>query len=111
MNPGENICKSYTKNVMCFTEIPLKFEFDGLIDDDCSFIFPQGYTVYIEEFILTDPGPDNFVLVGETKEKYRSKLKWEDRKQKSWKYLDEQNPLYQKSNPRSNKCIKTLKVI
>ena len=66
--------------------------------------------MYIEEFILNDPGPDNFVLDGETEIGYKPKLKWQDRRQTWWTQLDKSHPLKKKSNQRLNACIKTLKV-
>ena len=110
MNQAEKICQSYLNVTRCFDTIPLRYKYDGSIDDDCAFVFPPGYSMYIEEFILNDPGPDNFVLDGETHIDYTSKLKWEDRIQTFWKYLDRENPLYKRANQRANRCIKTLKV-
>ena len=109
MNQGEKICQSYQNDVRCFRNIPLRFEFDGRTDDDCSYIFPPGYSMYVEEFVLDDPGPDNFVLDGDTPIEYTSKLKWEDRIQTFWKELDKDHSLYEKANLRLNRCIKTLK--
>ena len=120
MNQGEKICKPYQDNVRCFENIPLRFEFDGNIDDNCSFIFPPGYSMYVEEFTLDDFGPDNFVLSGEYSkfgaaydEKYigyNLKLKWKDRRQSFWRNLETKHPLYEESDMRLNHCIKTLKV-
>ena len=110
MNQGEKICQSYQSNVKCFENIPAEFEFDGTTDDYCSFIFPPGHSLYVEEFILDDPGPDNFVLVDETEIRYKPKLKWQDRQQTWWRYLDKSHSLKNKSNKRRNSCIRTLKV-
>ena len=110
MNQGEKICQAYQKNVKCFENIPAEFEFNGSIHNDCSFIFPPGYSMYVEEFILDDPGPDNFVLEDATEIRYQPKLKWQDRIHTWWKFLDKSNPLNDKKNKRPNACIKSLKV-
>ena len=113
MNQEENICRSYQAKVRCFDKIPSRFEFDGFIDEkSCSVILPSGYSIFIEEFILDDPGPDNFVLLDGRPLEYNSKLKWEDREQTMWKNLNTRNPLNMKSTRRPNiPCVKTLKVI
>ena len=110
MNRREKICQSYQTKFKCFQNIPAEFKFDGSSDDDCSFIFPPGYSMYVEEFTLNDPGPDNFVLDGDTEIEYKPKLKWQNRIQTWWSYLDERNPLNKKLNQRFNACIKKLKV-
>ena len=110
MNQQEKICQSYQNDVRCFENIPHRFEFDGRIHDDCSFIFPPGYSMHLEVFVLNNPGPDNFVLNGEAPIGYESKLKWEDRIQSFWKKMDKDHPLYKKANLRVNRCVKTLKV-
>ena len=113
MNQEEKICRSYQAKVRCFDKIPSRFEFDGFIDEkSCSVILPSGYSIFIEEFILDDPGPDNFVLLDGRPLEYNSKLKWEDREQTMWKNLNTRNPLNMKSTRRPNiPCVKTLKVI
>ena len=112
MNQKEKICRPYLAEVRCFEKIPYRYEFNGNIDvKSCSVIFPPGYSIYIEEFILDDPGPDNFVLVDGSAVEYNSKLKWEKREQALWKKLRKSNPLNMKSNRRVNiPCVKTLKV-
>ena len=110
MNQGEKICRDYRKDVRCFEDIPLRFEFNGIVDDDCSFIFPPGYSMYVEEFTLEDPGLDNFVLNGEMKIGYSPRLEWKDRIHSSWKSLDKAHPLFRKAVKRVNRCIRTLKV-
>ena len=110
MNQGEKICQSYKQDVQCFENIPSRFVFDGNIDDDCSFIFPSGYSMYIEEFILNDAGPDNFVLEDENHIGYTSKLEWEDRTQLYWQSLEKGHPLHKKAELRVSECIETLKV-
>ena len=112
MNQKEKICRPYQADVKCFEKIPYKFELDESYDEKrCSFIFPPGYSVYIEEFILENPGPDNFVLLDGNALVYRSKLKWEDRQQNLWKNLKNENPLREKYNRRLNyPCVKSLKV-
>ena len=112
MNQKEKICQSYRSDVSCFQEIPDRFEFHGNINKSCSFAFPQGYSIYVEEFILDDPGPDNFVLVDDEIIEYNSKLIWRNRQQNLWSKLDENHPLNKKSSRRSNySCAKKLKVI
>ena len=111
MNQDEKICQSYRKNINCFENIPYKFEFDGSTSNDCSFIFPPGYSMYVEKFSLNDPGPDNFVLYDQESLGYSSELKWQNRIQTWWKFLEKSNPLNEKQNKRPNGCIKTLKVI
>ena len=112
MNQEENICRPYQAEVRCFEKIPYRFEFDGYIDEkSCSVIFPPGYSIYIEEFNLKDPGPDNFVLLDGDFLQYKTQLKWEDREQTMWKNLQKSNPLNKKLIRRSNiPCVKTLKV-
>lgn len=111
MNSEEKICDSYQNNIKCFQKIPERFEFDGSIDDPCSFVFPPGYSIYVEEFILDDPGPDNFVLLDGRDMIYEAKLKWEDRYRTLWMKLNKKNPLTKNFNRRPNhRCVKTLKV-
>ena len=76
MNQEEKICQRYQAEISCFEQIPYSFEVQGRMDEkSCSVIFPPGYSVYIEEFILDDPGPDNFVLLDEKLLEYSSKVK------------------------------------
>ena len=112
MNQEEGICRPYQAEVRCFDKIPDRFAFDGNIDGkSCSVIFPPGYSIYIEEFDLKDPGPDNFVLLDGDFLQYHSKLNWDDREQIMWNKLNKNHPLNRKSNRRSNiPCVKTLKV-
>ena len=116
MNIAEPICHSHRENISCFkTEIPDYFESSGDIDMDCSFIFPAGYSIYVEEFIFleNDPGPDNFVYLDDEQLKYRSKLKWESRRQNFWGNLEKGHPLRKEAiiNRRANyQCVDTLKV-
>ena len=111
MNSEEKICDSYQIDVKCFQKIPNRFEFDGSIGDSCSLVFPPGYSIYVEEFILDNSGPDNFVLLDGQLLEYRSKLQWEDREHTLWKNLHRYNPLNDRSTRRSNiPCVQTLKV-
>ena len=116
MNKAEPICRSHREKISCFkTKIPLEFESTGDVDIDCSFIFPRGYSIYVEElkFLKDDPGPDNFVLLDEKPLLYHSKLEWESRRQNFWGTLKESHPLREESiiNRRANhQCVKTLKV-
>ena len=112
MNQEEKICKPYLKKVRCFqTEIPLRFEIAGNDLKSCSFIFPPGYSIYVEQFIMHNPGPDNFVLLDGKPLEYSSELKWSNRRQSYWEILDKDNPLKGKSIQRSNyPCVKTIKV-
>ena len=112
MNQEEKICRQYKTKVRCFQMIPYRFEFDGRINDkSCSQTFPPGYSIYVEEFNLDDPGPDNFVLVDGRALGYSAKLKWEDRERPLWKKLPRSNPLNRKSNRRPNiPCVTKLKV-
>ena len=112
MNQEEEICRPYKADVECFQEIPYKYEVDGsIVDKSCSVIFPPGYSIYVQEFTLDDPGPDNYVLVNEQALQYSSKLKWEDREQSFWAKLHTNHPLNKKSNRRFNiPCVKSLKV-
>ena len=112
MNQEENICLQYKAKVRCSQMIPYRFEFGGRTNDSCSLTFPPGYSIYVEEFNLDDPGPDNFVLVDGRALEYSAKLKWEDRGQTLWKKLPKSNPLNMKSNRRQNiPCVTKLKVI
>ena len=111
MNQKEKICQLYRDDVTCFQKIPRRFEFDGSIDDSCSVLFPQNYSIYVEEFILDDPGPDNFVLLDNKLIEHSSKIKFQDSQQSSWKKLDKSHPLNNKTRRRSNyQCVKILKV-
>ena len=112
MNQEENICRLYKAEVRCFQRIPYRFEFDGKINDkSCSLTFPPGYSIYVEEFILNDPGPDNFVLIDGHPLEYSAKLKQGDHEQTLWTKLPKSNPLNRKSNRRENiRCVTTLKV-
>ena len=111
MNQNEKICQSHQRDVSCFQTIPERFEFDGKTNKSCSFAFPQGYSIYVEELILNDPGPDNFVLVDEKIIEYNPKITWRNRQQIFWSKLDESHSLKKKSNRRSNfPCVKKLKV-
>ena len=113
MNQEEKICLPYQADVRCFQNIPFRFELDGRIDQKtCSLIFPPGYSLYIEEFILENPGPDNFILLDEVTLEHRPKLKWDDRQQTFWENLKKNNPLKEKYNRRlSYPCVRALKVI
>ena len=112
MNQEEKLCRPYQAKIRCFQEIPQRFEFDGGFNiKSCSIIFPPGYSIYVEEFILDDPGPDNFVLLDERPLEYSPKLNWLDREQTMWSKLDKKNPLYMKASRRKNRsCVKSLKV-
>ena len=64
MNQEESICRPYLNIITCFeNEIPERFESSGRRRDRCSYIFPPGYSIYVEEIILEDPSPNNFVLL------------------------------------------------
>ena len=115
MNPGEIICKPHAQN--CFTdEIPRYFDYNGSGNKFCSFIFPPGYSIHIENFNIDDPGPDNIVLLesenfDEKKLGYHSKVEWAQRIQKYWKALPDSNQLSNKFIRRDNiQCVKSLKV-
>ena len=112
MNQEESICRPYIRDISCFeTEIPDHFNSSSKTKDYCSFKFPPGYSIYVEEFILDDPGPDNFVLLDGQLLKYRPKLRWEDREHTLWKNLHRYNPLNFRSTLRPNiACAQTLKV-
>ena len=114
MNKAEPICRSLRDKISCFKNgIPLQFESTGEIDIDCSFIFPPGYSIYVEEFIFLkdDPGPDNFILLNDERLQYHSELKWEFRRQNFWDTLEKGHPLRERSIRRANyQCVDTLKV-
>ena len=113
MNQEERICRPHQAKVRCFQTIPDRFELIETSEaKSCSLIFPPGYSIYIEEFILDDPGPDNFVLVDGRALEYSATLKWEDREQILWKKLPKSNPPNRKSIRRQNMpCVTKLKVI
>lgn len=102
--------------ISCFkTGIPQQFESAGDDDIDCSFTFPSGYSIYVEEFtfLKDDPGPNNFVLLDEEPIQYHSELKWESRRRNFWDILEKDNPLRKESNINrrfNHRCVKTLKV-
>lgn len=112
MNQGEEICAGHKKEVSCFeTEIPYRFESAGRNSSYCSFNFPAGYSIYVEEFILNDPGPDNFVLLDGNHLNYSPKLEWNDRRRTFWDARNTQ-ALEKNSLRRSNyPCVKSLKVV
>ena len=112
MNQEEKICRPYKADVECFQRIPYRYTVDGSsVDKSCSLIFPPGYSIYVEEFTLDDPGPDNFVLINGQALEYSSKLKWEDREQSFWTKLHKNHPLNKKSNRSFNiPCVKSLQV-
>ena len=111
MNPEESICRPYKKDINCFeSSIPDRFISSEKIKDYCSFEFPSGYSIYVEEFILKDAGPNNFVLLDGKHLEYSSKLKWTHRRNIFWAKL-ENGQLREKSNLRPNfQCVKSLKV-
>ena len=112
MNQEEKICRPYQAEISCFEQIPYRFEVQGRMDEkSCSVIFPPGYSIYIEEFIFNNPGPDNFVLLDGINLEFHAKLKWEDGEQTMWQNLDNNNPLNINSYRRGNyRCVKKLKV-
>ena len=119
MNKVEPICRPYREKISCFNpleEIPHEFLSSGDNDIDCSYIFPPGYSLYVEEFIFLEdgpgPGPDNFVLLNDKPIKYYSELKWEFRRQTFWDSLEKNHALRNESviNRRPNECVKSLKV-
>ena len=112
MNQEESICRPYEKNINCFEKtIPERFISSGKTKDYCSFKFPSGYSIYVEEFILKDAGPNNFILLDDKHLEYSPKLKWTDRRNNFWSKLEEGHPLRKKSDLRSNfRCIQSLKV-
>ena len=89
MNQEESLCRLYLNDITCFNSgIQEQFNSSGNTEVYCSFIFPPGYSIYVEEFILDDSGPDNFVLLDEEFMEYKAKLKWEDRQRNLWLKLD-----------------------
>ena len=112
MNQEESICRPYLNKITCFESgIPTIYNSSQKTKDYCSFIFPPGYSIYIEEFTLEEPGPNNFVLLDEKPLEYSPKLKWVDRRNIFWDGLPRDHPLTEKSDRRSNvQCIKSLKV-
>ena len=112
MNQEETLCGPYLNDISCFnSNIPEHFNSSGNTEIYCSFIFPPGYSIYVEEFIIEDFGPNNFVLLDGKPLEYSSALKWEDRSNNFWNTLRNKHPLREKSNKRSNfQCIKSLKV-
>ena len=112
MNPEESFCRSYLNQITCFeSEIPSNYNSSQKTKDYCSFIFPPGYSIYIEEFVLEDPGPNNFVLLDEKPLEFTYELKWADRLNVLWDSLKNGHPLAEKSNRRSNfQCVESLKV-
>ena len=112
MNQGEKICRLHEKELSCFgREIPHRFDSAERNTTYCSVNFPAGYSIYVEEFILDDFGPDNFVLLDGKPLQYSPKLEWGDRRRIFWDALNNQalkkNSLRRSSIP----CVKSLKVI
>ena len=79
MNQEESICRLYRNKITCFeTKIPKKFNSAQKTKDYCSFIFPPGYSIFVEEFILENAGPNNFVLLDGKHLEYSSRLHFND---------------------------------
>ena len=112
MNQGEKICRGNEGGLSCFgREIPHRFDSAGRNNTFCSFNFPAGYSIYVEEFILNESGPDNFVLLDGKPLQYSPKLEWGDRRRIFWDALDSQ-ALKENALRRSNiPCVKSLKVL
>ena len=112
MNQEESLCRRYLNYITCFnSDIPDQFNSSGNTEVYCSVMFPPSYSIYVEEFILEDFGPNNFVLLDGKPLEYSSALKWENRRNYFWDSLENEHPLKGKSNRRSNfQCIKSLKV-
>ena len=112
MNRNEPICHNKKRVNSCFSPtIPDRFEFDGSVNDYCSFNFPPGYSIFVEHFTLNDPGPANFVLLDGVHLNYHSEVKWRNRYQIFWEKLRKNNPLRINSIRRHNfSCVKSLKV-
>ena len=114
MNPEEKICYQHTSNCL-IDQIPGSFYYDGYKDKFCSFVFPPGYSIYIESFHIDQPGPDNIVIL-ESQDLddtlgYHLKVEWANRLQKYWMKLPKSNPLSNKHIRRKNRqCVKTLNV-
>ena len=112
MNQGETICRGHEKEVSCFeTVIPHRFESAGRINSYCSFNFPPGYSIYVEEFILRDFSSNNFILLDGKPLQYSPKLEWSDRRRIFWDARNAQ-ALKENSLRRSiHSCVKSLKVL
>ena len=112
MNQEESICHLYRNKITCFeTKIPKKFNSAQKTKDYCSFIFPPGYSIYVEEYVLENDSPNNFVLLDGKHLQYSSKLNWKNRRNIFWDMLKKDHRLKAKSNRRDNiQCIKSLKV-
>lgn len=111
MNQEESICHSYVNDITCFAnEIPDEYNSSQKIKDYCSFIFPPGYSIFIEKFVLEDFSPNNFVLLNGKPLQYTSELEWTNRRNLFWETLTSGHPLREKSNRRTNQCIQSLKV-
>ena len=97
MNQEESLCRQYLNSITCFnSDIPDQFNSSGNTNVYCSFIFPPGYSIFIEEFILEDAGPNNFVLIDGQHLQYSSELKWQDRHHKFWHTLNKGSPAKRK---------------
>ena len=105
MNPNENICTP-EDTTDCFAEIPYRFSING--SESCSFVFEDGYSIFIENFQLDRPGSHNFFLLDGMELKYYSDLKWDNRVQRNW---DMNNVLQSKRLRRNDfACVESLKV-
>ena len=94
MNQEESLCRPYRKDINCFENtIPDRFQSSGKTKDYCSFEFPPGYSIYVENFILKNAGPNNFVLLDGKHLEYSSKLKWTKRRNMLWDKLENGHPL------------------
>ena len=111
MNRNEPICHYEIKTDSCFSsKVPYTFEFDGSVNEYCSFNFPPGYSIFVEHFTLNDPGPANFVLLDGAHLNYHSEVKWTNRHQLFWEKLGKNNPLRINSVRRNNfPCVKSVK--
>ena len=112
MNRNEPICHYQRKVNSCFSsKIPDRFEFDGSVNEYCSFDFPPGHSIFVEHFTLSDPSPANFVLLNGVHLNYHSEVKWRNRHQLFWEKLGKNHPLRVNSVRRNNlPCVKSLKV-
>ena len=112
MNQEEFICRLYRNDINCFQRtLPDRFNSSEKTKDYCSFKFPPGYSIYVEEFILKNAGPNNFLLLDGKHLEYSYKLKWTKRRNIFWDRLKVGHPLKEKSFRRSNlQCINSLKV-
>ena len=113
MNQNEKICSDDRKFINCL-QFPIqnRFVYNGTLDNYCSYVFPPGYSIFLETFKLENPGPNNFVLLDGRNLVFHSEVKLSARHQMFWRSLHGNHPLRKKTSRRDMySCVESLKVM